>query len=83
MGDKQLGGSTLGAAAGENIGDLIMGRQKPWHLLRRLEPLDDPFSSAGRLVGILRPVVEAFVLPVLDAGHDLTPGRSVAAELCR
>ena len=58
-----------------------MGRQKPWHLPRRLEPLHDPLSSSGRLVGILRPVVEAFVLPVLDAGHDLTLGRDVAAEL--
>ena len=32
-------------------------------------------------MGILRPVVEAFVLPVLDAGHDLTLGRSIAAQL--
>lgn len=80
-GDTKLGGGISVAAAGEKIGDLIMGRQKPWHLPPRLEPLDDPFSSSGRLVGILRPVVEAVVLPVLDPGHDLTPGRSVAAEL--
>jgi hypothetical protein len=32
-------------------------------------------------MGILRPVVEAFMLPVLDAGHDLTLGRGVAAQL--
>ena len=63
------------------MGYLIMGRQKPFRLPRRLEPLHDPLSSPGRLVGILRPVVEASVLPVLDAGHDLTLGRSVAAEL--
>ena len=69
------------AAAGEKIGDLIMGRQKPLHLPRRVEPLQDPFSSSGRLVGSLRPVVEALVLPMLDAGHDLTLGRSVATEL--
>ena len=66
---------------GRNVGDLIMGRQKPLRLPRRLEPLHDPLSSSGRLVGVLRPVVEAFVLPVLDAGHDLTLGRGVAAEL--
>ena len=54
-----------------------MGRQKPLRLPRRLDPL----SSSGRVVGILRPVVEAFVLPVLDVGQDLTLGRSIAAEL--
>ncbi len=69
------------AAAGENVGDLIVGGKKLLHLPRRLEPLHDPLSSPGRLVGILCPVVEAFVLPVLDARHDLTLGRSVAAKL--
>ena len=68
-------------AGGTKLGDLIMGRQKPLRLPRRLEPRHDPFPSSGRLVRILRPVVEAFVLPMLDAGHDLTLGRSVAAEL--
>ena len=71
----------LGYGGGRKIGDLIMSRQKPLRLPRRLEPLHDPLSSSGRLVGILRPVVEAFVLPMLDAGHDLTLGRSVAAKL--
>ena len=71
----------LGYGGGRKIGDLIMSRQKPLRLPRRLEPLHDPLSSSGRLVGILRPVVEAFVLPMLDAGHDVTLGRSVAAEL--
>src|SRR5208337_1468804 len=31
--------------------------------------------------GILRSVVEAFVLPVLHAGHDLPLGRGIAAQL--
>ncbi len=80
-GGSRLDGGILVAAAGEDVGDLIMGGKKPLHLPRRLEPLHDPLSSPGWLVRILRPVVEAFVLPVLDAGHDLTLGRSVAAEL--
>jgi len=58
-----------------------MGGTKPLHVPRRLEPLHDPLSSPRRLVGILCPVVQAFVLPALDAGHDLTLGRSAAAEL--
>ena len=69
-GGTKPGGGIVVAAARENVGDLIMGRKKPLRVARRLEPLHDPLSSSGRLVGILRPVVEAFVLPVLDAGHD-------------
>src|SRR3954447_17741984 len=77
----KLGGSVLVAAAGENVGDLIMGGKKPLHLPRRLESLHDPLSSSARLMGILRPVIEAFVLAVLDARHDLTLGGTVAAQL--
>ena len=80
-GGMKLDGGILVTAAGENVGDLIMGRQKPLRLPRRLESLHDPLSSSHRLVGILRAVVEAFVQPVLDAGQDLTLGRSIAAEL--
>jgi hypothetical protein len=58
-----------------------MAGKKPLHLPRRLEPLHDPLSSPGRLVGILRPIVEAFVLPMLDTGHDLALGGSAAAQL--
>src|SRR5690242_12220152 len=75
------GGGVLAGAAGEEVGDLIMDGQKLLHLPRRLEALHDPLSSSGRLVGILRPVVEAFVLAVLDARHDLPLGGTVAAQL--
>jgi hypothetical protein len=51
------------------------------HLPRRLEALHDLLSSSGWLMGILRPVVEALVLPMLDARHDLTFGSGVAAQL--
>ena len=64
---KRRGGLLVGAA-GENVGDLIMGGQKPLHLPRRLEPLHDPLSSTRRLVGILGSVIEAFVLAVLTPG---------------
>jgi hypothetical protein len=58
-----------------------MGGKKPLHLPRRLETLHDPLSSSGWLMGILRPVVEALVRPMLDARHDLTFGSGVAAQL--
>ena len=80
-GDTKLGGGVLVGAAGENVGNLIMGGKKPLHLPRRLEALHDPLSSSGRLVGILRPVVQALVLAVLDAGHDLPLGGGVAFQL--
>src|SRR3954469_4847284 len=57
-GGMKLGGGVLAWAAGEEVGDLIMDGKKPLHLPRRLEAFHDPLSSARRLVGILRPVVE-------------------------
>src|SRR4051812_30935168 len=77
----KFGGGVLVGAAGEEVGDLIVGGEKPLHLPRRLEALHDPLSSSRWLVGILRPVVEAFVLAMLDAGHDLPLGRGIAAQL--
>src|SRR5271166_1190178 len=63
------------------VGDLIVCGKKPLHLPRRLETLHDPLSSSCRLVGVFRPVVEALVLAMLDAGHDLPLGRGIAAQL--
>src|SRR5271166_815649 len=80
-GEMELRGGVLAWAAGENVGDLIVGGKKLLHLPRRLEALHDPLSSASWLVGILRPVIEAFVLAVLDARHDLSLGRGVAFQL--
>jgi hypothetical protein len=62
----------LVGAGGKNVGDLIMGGKKPLHLPPgRLEAFHDPLSSSRRLVGVLRPVVEAFVL---TAQHSLADG---------
>src|SRR3954470_5286146 len=74
-------GGVVAWAAGEEVGDLIMDGKKPLHLPRRLEAFHDPLSSARRLMGILRPVVEAFMLPMLDTRHDRPLGGSVAAQL--
>jgi hypothetical protein len=61
-------------------GDLVMGGKEALNLPRRLEPLHDPLTSSGRLMGVFGPVIEAFVLPMLDPGHDLPLGSSVAAR---
>ena len=80
-GGMKPGGAVVAGAAGEEVGDLIMDGKEPLHLPRRLEAFHDPLSSSGRLVGIFRPVVEAFVLAVLDAGHDLPLGCGIATQL--
>src|SRR5437762_1894304 len=74
-------GGVVVSAAGEHIGDLIMGGKKALSLPRRLEPLHDPLSSSGRLMGVFGPVIEAFVLTMLDPGHDLPLGSGVALQL--
>src|ERR1700758_4997905 len=77
----KLGGGLLVGAAGENIGDLIVGGKKPLHLPRRLVALHDPLASSGRLMGVFGPVIEALVLAMLDPGHDLPLGSGVALQL--
>lgn len=74
-------GGVVVSAAGKNIGDLVVDRKEALDLPRRLEPLHDPLSSSGWLMGVLGPVVETFVLSVLDAGHDLPLGGGVALQL--
>jgi hypothetical protein len=69
------------SAAGENVGDLVMGGKEALNLPRRLEPLHDPLSSSGRLMGVFGAVIEALVLSMLDPGHDLPLGRGVAFQL--
>jgi hypothetical protein len=47
---------------------------------RGFEALHDPLASSGRLVRILRPIVEAFVLAMFDTGHDLALCGAIRAE---
>src|SRR5947207_8559629 len=74
-------GGVVVSAAGEHIGDLIMGGKEALHLPRRLEPLHDPLSSSGRLMGVFGPIIEVLVLPMLDPTHDLPLGCGVALQL--
>ena len=69
------------AAEMEEVVDLIVGGEEPLRLTGRFELLHLPLSAAGRLVRILRAVVQSLVLAMLDAGHDLSFGRAVAGQL--
>jgi hypothetical protein len=44
----------------------------------RLEPPHGPLALAGRLMGILRPVVQIAVLPMLYAREELLLGCPIA-----
>ena len=61
--------------------DLIVSRQEALCLAGRFELLHLPLSSACRLVRVLRSVIEALMLAMLDAGHDLPLCRAVAGKL--
>ena len=65
----------------EQVVDLIVGGEEPLRLAGRFELLHLPLSSARRLVRVFRSVVEALVLAMLDARHDLSSGRAVAGKL--
>ena len=62
---SEVCGGVMVSAAGEDVGDLVMSG-KELNLPRRVEPLHDPLSSSGRLMGVFGPVIEALVLPMLD-----------------
>ena len=76
-----LDGRHLMAAEQEEVVDFVMGGKEALCLAGRLEPLHLPLSSSSRLVGVLRPVVQSFVLPVLDGGHHLSLRSAVTGEL--
>src|SRR5271155_729326 len=78
--DRRLAAVVV-SAAGEKVGELVMGGKEALNVPRRLEPLHDPLSSSGRLMGVFGPVIEALVLAMLDPGHDLSLGRGVAFQL--
>jgi len=41
---------------------LVMSGKEALNLPRRLEPLHDPLSSSGRLMGVFGPVIEALAI---------------------
>jgi len=45
-----------------------MSGKEALNLPRRLEPLHDPLSSSGRLMGVFGPIIEALVLPATHTG---------------
>jgi hypothetical protein len=75
-----IGGVGVGGTA-EKIGDLVMGGEEALSLSGRFEQLHDSLSSAGQLVTVFRPIVQALVLPMLDPRHDRPLRRAIACQL--
>src|SRR3954467_9042927 len=70
-----LAGRDVLAAEMKEVVDLIVGGEETLCLPRRLEALHLSFSPLSfspprRLVRILGPVVQSFMLPMRDARHD-------------
>jgi len=56
-----------------------MDREKSLRMSVRLETTHLSLPLSGQLVGHFGPVVFPFPLHVFDSGHDLPPGRAIAA----
>ena len=67
----------------EEVRDLIVNRQEPLRLPSRFETLHDAFASPGRLMRILSPIVQAFMLAMIDVKAHLRPRSAVGSELVR
>jgi len=65
----------------KEVGDRILDGNETLKLSRGLEALHDSLPSSDGLMRILRPVVQALVRPMLDAGHDFPLRRTVDRSL--
>ena len=68
-------------ARAEVLGDGPIGGEEPLRVSWGLEALHAALPLLGRLVGVLRTVVQIAVLAVLDARQDLPLGSTVALQL--
>ena len=64
----------------EMLGDGAIGGEEPLGVPWRFEPLHASLPLAGRLVGVLRPIVQIPVLTMFHPWEDLSLSSSVALE---
>ena len=65
----------------EEVGNRVMNGDEALQVSLRLEALHGPLSPSDWLVGVLCPVIEAFVGSMLDTGHDLAFRGVIGSEL--
>src|SRR4051794_30918869 len=76
-----LVGGDVVAAEMKGVVDLVVGGEETLCLSRRLEALHLSFSPSRRLMRVLGSIVQALVLSMLNARHDLPLCRPVAGQL--
>ena len=64
----------------EVLGDGPIGGEKALGVPGRFEPLHAPLALSGGLMGVLRAVIEVFVLAVFHAREDLSLRGAIAFE---
>ena len=65
------------------VANRTMGGEKALRVTSRLESAHDAFPLSCRLVRIFGPVIQPFVLPVLDTGQNLALRCPIAGKLIR
>ena len=76
-----LSGGEEVATGAEVVADGDKRTEELLGVLGGLEPLEHAFSSAGRAVTVLRPVVQSLVPPVLRSRQDPPERRRIAGQL--
>jgi len=67
-------------AGAKVLGDGTIGGEEALGVARRLEPLHTLLSLTGRLVGVLRPIVEIPLLTMCHLWEDLPLGGSITLQ---
>jgi hypothetical protein len=78
-----LGGGEPVASRSEVLSDGTIRGQETLHVTKRFQPVHAPFPRAGRLVGVLRTIVERAVLLMFHTGGQLALGGAITLQPIR
>src|SRR5215207_8574281 len=78
---QNLSGGVGVSGATEEVSNLIVNGEKALRLPGGFEPLHDPLAPSGRLMAVLGPIVQAFMLPMLHTRHNCLFRGGVAGQL--
>ena len=78
-----LGGCMVWIGKVKEVCNLIVNGQETLRLSGRFEALHDPFASPCRQMRILRSIVKALMLAMLDPKTQLCPRRTIRSKLVR
>ncbi|MCY1370601.1 hypothetical protein D9M69_576990 [compost metagenome] len=76
-----VGGWNVVAGNMKEVGNRVVHGSEALKVSCRFEALHDPFPPSDWLMGVFRPIVQAVMRTMLDAGHDLTFRCTVGSKL--